>query len=180
VSFFPNEIELPANGKAVVDYTIRVPEGVPLDGGYVAVLFFEGSLGAVTPAAASEKPAATVQFAARLGSLIFVDVKGTVRREGRLSSVSVSPPREGGAPRLRALLGNEGNTPLTCEGSFNVMGPGNLVIGRGELPARYVWPGDQVAVETAWQGSSAPGTLVMTYDCGEELILVEEAQVAGP
>ena len=79
VSVFPNELELPANGKKVVDYTIRVPEGASLNGGYVAVVFFEGSLGSSTqPTAMGQKASATVQFSARLGSLVFVDVKGTV------------------------------------------------------------------------------------------------------
>jgi hypothetical protein len=177
ISFFPNEIMLPANGKTVVDYTIRIPEDISLDGGYVAVLFFEASTESEASTTSEDnRPKAAVRFAARLGSLILVDIKGTVRREGRLSALSVSSPTESGISKIHALLSNEGNTTLACEGSFSVMGSGNLVIGRGELPTRYVWPGDHVPVEASWRGASN-GTLILTYDCGQELILVEELQV---
>ena len=104
VRFFPSRVEVPAHGRAVIDYTIRVPEETPIDGGYYAVLFFEATIGQVPATEVTEKaePGATVRFAARLGSLILLEVKGTVRREGRLGGGHAARTRR---VRLRGCLG---------------------------------------------------------------------------
>ena len=180
VRFFPQEFELPGRGRVVVDYTISVPQDQPLDGGYYAVLFFEGAIGEAPPLVITEGPGAVVQFAARLGSLFFVETQGTVRREARLHSVAVvGPGASSGSVMLEASLANEGNVTLKCRGSFHLMGPANVVVGRGELPERYIWPGDEAPLAAEWAGTLEPGdyTVVLTYTCGEELIIVEEARL---
>jgi hypothetical protein len=63
-----------------------------------------------------------------------------------------------------------------------VLGDRELVVARSELPPRYVWPSTAVAVEAEWKGTLPPGTYaaVATYDCGDELIVVEEAPLSIP
>jgi len=181
VRFFPAQADLPPHGRAVVDYTIHVPDDQTLEGSYYAVLFFEATLGeaAGLGAKGSEDPEATVRFAARLGSLMIVDIEGTVRREARLSNLRLAPTPSK-TVSLTASLVNEGNVHLRCEGSFHVLGEHEVVMGRGELPARYVWLGTAVPVEAEWSGTLSPGmyTFVATYDCGEEIIVVEEAPLS--
>ena len=109
---------------------------------------------------------------------MIVDVEETVRREARLSNLQPSATPAG--MQIKAVLANEGNVHLKCEGSFHVLGPKELVVGRGELPARYAWPDVAVPVEAQWSGTVSPGTytVVATYDCGEGLIVVEEAPLS--
>ena len=181
VSFFPAEVELPQHGKAVIDYTIRVPDDASLNGEYTTVVFFEALLAespAGTKTAPSDKTSGNVLFAARLGSLFYVDVKGTVRKEGRLSEVMVSRATAAAPATAQAKLSNEGNAVLLCEGAFHVIDANNVMTDRGQLPTRWVWPGDQVPL-TVELGESAAGTLVLTYDCGEDVVIVEETPLSG-
>ncbi len=179
VSFFPQEFDLPAAGRAVVDYTIRVPQDASLDGGYYAVLFFESTIAeAQTP----EADGVLVKYAARLGSLFMVEVKGAVRREARLAALSALPSRGSHPLTIEAQLANEGNVSLSCGGSFHLLTQDNRIAARGELPHRYVWPGRQAPVSGEWAGSLSAGTytVVATYDCGEELVILEERQLSVP
>ena len=179
VSFFPQEFDLPAAGRALVDYTVRVPQEASLDGGYYAVLFFESTIAAPhTP----EADGVLVKYAARLGSLFMVEVKGTVRREARLAALTVLPPQGPNPLKIETQLANEGNVSLSCDGSFHLLTTDNRIAARGEVPHRYVWPGHQVPVYGEWVGSLSAGayTAVMTYDCGEELVVVEERQLSVP
>ncbi|HEX9779768.1 MAG TPA: hypothetical protein VGB20_00980 [bacterium] len=176
ISFYPTEFELPPHGRGVVDYTIRVTDEAALDGGYYAVLFFESIIGEVQPQGGSE---VTVKYAARLGSLFMIDVTGTVRRDASLAGARLSSAG-GGATRIEGTIVNEGNVALRCDGTYHLLGAGELVAARGELPRRYLWVGQSAPFEAEWVGSLAPGaySAVLTYDCGADLILVEEAQVS--
>jgi hypothetical protein len=181
LSVFPASLELPPRGRGSVDYVIRVPNDAALDGGYYAVLFFESALGQEA-VERTEGPSAKVQLAARLGSLFLVDVKGTVKRQAQLSSLALTPPGPATPLVIRAEFSNDGNTALRCEGFFHLLAGDGLITGRGELPARYVWPGDRVPVLAEWAGSLSAGshTAVLTYDCGGELVVTEEAELVAP
>jgi len=178
ISVFPTTLELPPRGRGSVEYVVRVPKDQPLDGGYYAVLFLESVIGEQPPGEAGER-SAKVQFAARLGSLFMIDVNGTVKRQARLLSPSITPPGPSSPLAIRAQFANDGNTALRCDGFFHLMGAGDLIAARGQLPARYVWPGDRVPVAAEWAGALAPGsyTTVLTYDCGGELVVTEEAEL---
>ncbi|MBI4598330.1 MAG: hypothetical protein HY737_08035 [Candidatus Omnitrophica bacterium] len=187
ISFYPQTIGLPPSERTSVEYTIRVPQDQPLEGGYYAVLFFEAAL-AEAPAeppgseVGADTHEAVVKFAARLGSLFLVDVKGTVRREARLSSAKVTPPSVAHPIKLEAVLANEGNVSLSCTNSYHIMGPDNVVVDRGELSALYLWPGDKAGLAAEASALLGTGTyqVVITSDCGEELIIAEETQLSVP
>ena len=176
ISFYPQEMTVPPNGRAVIDYTVRAPQDATLQGGYYAVLFVQGMLGEVPNPVAPAGTEATVKFAASLGSLFLVEVDGTVTREGRLALEPVAWPTGNAPLTVRGRLRNEGNAFLHCTGSFHVVGAGEVVVARGKLPDRYVWPEDEAAFEGTWSGELPAGThpVVVTYDCGGELVLVEE------
>ncbi len=174
ITFFPRELDVPARGQVLVDYSIRVPKDPSLSGGYYSVLFFESE---VNEPAGEGKDSVTVKYAARLGSLFNITIKGTAQRQAQLTVESVSPPSRSLPLRVHGAISNGGNVRLTCDGSFHVLSSANLVAARGELPRRYLWPGVKAPVDLEWPGSLDPGayTVVLTYDCGENLILVEEA-----
>lgn len=180
VSYFPRELSIPAGGRGVVDYTLRVPQDASLNGGYYSVLFFESTVAEVS---SGVEEGASIRYAARLGSLIHANVSETVVKVATLSTPSIH--RLGGARQkmyIKSQLSNEGNVLIKCKGSFHVMTQENLVAGRGELPARYVWSGDTVPVEAEWAGSLSSGSysVILTYDCGEDLILVGETTLTEP
>lgn len=183
ISFFPRDIVLPPHGRAVVDYTVRVPADQPLAGGYYAVLFFESTIAETRPDARAsgpdQKEGVEVRYAARLGSLFLLNVRGTVRKEATLSNLSVAV---GSEVTLSAQLANTGNVTLKCEGSFHLMDQASVVVARGALPARYLWPQQSAPVTSTAADRPGPGrySAVVTYGCGDALVVVEEVPVVIP
>lgn len=179
INYFPTDIEVPAYGRGVVDYTIRVPQDSAASGGYQAVLFFEST---IATAASPDQAGVSVRYAARLGSLFFVEVEGTVVRQASLENLMVTPPGSSGILTIAGSLANQGNVPLKCTGTFHLMDSTGLIAGRGELPLQYLSSESEVPVQTQWAGSLAPGsyTAILTYDCEEGLIVVEEVPLTVP
>ena len=180
ISFLPQSADVPAHGNLKVDYAVSVPkEYQALDGGYYAVLFFEARID--NPQAIEENTVG-VKYAMRIGSLFTVKIKGTVRREAHLSSLSVTPPTPSDSLKVSGQFTNDGNVALKCAGSMNIMAPDNMVAGRGDLGTICTWPGLDVPIAAEWNGNLAKGSysVVLTYDCGEELVIVEEAKTAVP
>jgi len=179
ISFLPQTLEIPAHGKAVVDYTVRVPGDETLEGGYYAVLFFESIIGELPDV---QQDGAVVRFAARIGSLFDIEIQQTARREGRLTLRPLAAPDASGPFALEAVLANEGNTTLQCENTFHVMGTDGVVVGRGQLPKGYLSPGQRVPLSGFWQEPLSAGaySVVVTADCGETLVLVEEQALTVP
>ena len=178
IRFRPQQLEVAPGKTVIVDYTITVPQDTTLDGGYYAVLFFESMISDPTQA---EEDSVAVKYAARLGSLFLVEIDKTVRREATLKDVQVT--FDAATPlRIQGTLSNEGNVSLKCSGTFHVMSSQGMVTARGELPLRYVWPGNQVPFQAEWPGKLASGTYstVATYDCGDDLVLVEEVAASVP
>ena len=61
ITFFPREIDIPARGQILVEYSIRVPQDPALSGGYYAVLFFESE---INEPATTGPDAVTVKYSA--------------------------------------------------------------------------------------------------------------------
>jgi hypothetical protein len=183
ISFFPHDIVLAPHGRAVVDYTVRVPAEQPPAGGYYAVLFFESTIADSRPDARASGPdqaeGVEVRYAARLGSLFLINVKGTVRKEAALSNLSVAVGPE---VTLSARLANMGNVTLKCEGSFHLMDQASVVVARGALPVRYLWPQQSAPVTATAADRPGPGrySAIVTYGCGDNLVVVDEASITVP
>jgi hypothetical protein len=178
IRFRPQQVEIAPGKTAVVDYSITVPQDSTLDGGYYAVLFFESMIADPSQA---EADSVAVKYAARLGSLFLIEIDQTVRREATMQGVQIAV--DAALPlRLKGSLSNEGNVSLKCAGTFHVMSAQGMVAARGELPMRYAWPGNKVPFEAEWPGKLASGSysVVATYDCGDDLVLVEEVAASVP
>lgn len=170
VSYFPSELTLPAHGKGVVEYTIRVPADAR--GGRYAVLFFESILGR-TPANAD---GVSVQYTGRLGSLFEIAVAGTVQRSGDIADLTVGRPDEDRALALGYAFRNTGNVAIRPKAYVNIVDAAGQYFGRGEFPQLYTFPGRSGASTTEWTGSLPPGdyTVLVTVDVGEAEPLVAE------
>lgn len=172
ISFNPAETVVPPFGRAPVRYTIRVPQDAK--GGYYSVFFFETVLGVQT-----DEEGASVLVAGRVGSLFFIDVKGTVDRKGEIKSVEVQPPSGNKPVEIQTVFKNSGNTCVVVGGNFLIMDEEGNIKGRGELNKLYTFPGSEVTGSTQWVGRLEKGTydVVLTYDMGKGQNVVEERKL---
>ena len=171
ISFYPQKLSLPAHGKAVVEYTIRVPADASAGGRY-AVMFFESALGKGKP----DEQGVSVQYTGRIGTLFEVQVAGTVERVGEITKVEIGTVSEDRPLRLIYTFINKGNIVLRPKTIFNIVDALGHYFGRGEFKPLYIFPGRSGSSATEWKGSLKPGdyTLVLTGDLGEHQVVVAE------
>jgi hypothetical protein len=183
ISFSPPRAELPPNGEVRVDYTVRVPNDPTLRGGYYAVLFAETLVASLPQEpVAPDAVAAYVDYAARLSHTFMLEIDGTVEARATVRNPAVAPPGVG-PMRISGVFSNEGNVVARCErGDFHAQSSDGVIAARGELPAVFADPGQQVPIQTEWSGSLGSGqySLIVTYDCGDELIVTEEVPLQVP
>lgn len=171
ITYFPDHLDLPARGKGLVEYTIRVPqEGA--SGGYYTVLFFES----VIARGMADEKGVSVQYTGRIGSLFEIEVAGTVRRTAEISEVTVGRPDEDRPLAMSFTLKNTGNVILRPKAYFNIVDDRGQYFGRGEFKPIYLSPNRSGSTATEWTGNLSPGsyTVVLTIDLGGEEILVSE------
>ncbi len=174
IAFNPVEMTLAPFAKKILNYTVTAPpEGV--EGTYHTVLFFETLLGEV-----KDQEGASVQVAARLGSLFFVDIKGKGTLLGTVDTIEIIPPRGNRATEFGITFTNRGNRDITLEGHVMILDSRGLVKGRGELKSIYTEGGMTVASNSTWVGKLDPGTydLIFTFDLGGGKSLVEERSMS--
>lgn len=171
ISFYPQKLSLPAHGKAIVEYTIRLPAEAP-PGGRYAVMFFESALAKTTP----DKEGVSVLYTGRVGSLIEVHVAGTEQRAGEIAQVSVGEVSEDRPLKISFTFLNKGNIALRPKTVFNIIDDSGRYFGRGEFKPLYVFPGRSGSAITEWKGALSPGnyTVVITADLGQQQVVVAE------
>lgn len=179
ISFYPQKLELPAQGKGVVEYTIRVPaDATP--GGHYSVMFFESILGK-TP---QDARGVSVQYTGRLGSLFEVQIAGTVERAGEITNVTIGEFAEDRPLTLGYTFLNKGNIAIRPKAFFNITDQAGRYFGRGEFNQLYTFPGRSGSATMEWTGSLAPGdyTVLITADLGDHQVVVAERllHVKGP
>lgn len=172
ISFYPQQLSLPAKGKAAVDYTVRVPMDAPVGGRY-AVLFFESVIQEAKP----NEQGVSVQYTGRMGSLFEVHVTGTVKREGEIAELAVGEFAEDRPLLLSYRFNNRGNIALRPKAFFNIVDASGRYFGRGEFNPIYTFPGRSGSAKAEWNGSLGPGsyTVLVTVDLGDNQVIVAEA-----
>ena len=170
ISYYPEQLDLPARGKGVVEYTIRVPQDAV--GGKYAVLFFESMLARSAP---NEK-GVSVQYTGRIGSLFEIEVAGTVHRTAEISQVTIGRPDEDRPLSIGYTLKDMGNVILRPKAFFNIVDAQGKYFGRGEFKPIYASPGRSGSTTTEWTGNLSPGDymVVLTVDLGEDQVLASE------
>ncbi len=171
ISFYPQKLSLPAHGKGVVEYTIRVPVDASAGGRY-SVMFFESALGKGKP----DEQGVSVQYTGRIGSLFEVQVAGTVERVGEITKIETGTVSEDRPLSLSYTFVNKSNIVLRPKTIFNIVDASGRYFGRGEFKQLYTFPGRSGSSTTEWKGSLKPGdyTLVLTADVGEHQVVVAE------
>ena len=113
-------------------------------------------------------------------ALFFIHVKDTVRRQGEVSSVKVTPPAGNAPMRIETAFKNTGNVDITLSGNLLIMDAEGKVLGRGDLDKVYTFPGGSDTRTTQWVGRLPKGTydLLLTYDLGQGQAIVKEEKLA--
>lgn len=172
ITFTPGEAMLPPFGKVTARYALTVPPDAK--GAYYSVLFFETILGT-----AQNEDGVNVLVAGRVGALFLIHIKGTVDRQGDVSSVKVTSP-EGNKPmEIETTFKNTGNVDITLKGNLLLMDSEGKVAGRGDLNAIYTFPGTTETRRSQWVGRLPKGSydLLLTYDLGQGKTLVKDETV---
>lgn len=169
ITFTPAEATMEPYGRLNVRYTIQVPPDAK--GSYFSVMFIETILGS-----AVDDEGVNVLVAGRIGALFFIEVKGTGNREGKIESVTITPPQGNSPLYIETDFHNTGNVDIALEGNYLMIGADGAVVGRGELAKIYTFPGDKGISKTEWVGRLAKGDyeLILTYNLGKGKTLVEE------
>jgi len=169
ITFNPVDSKLLPFGRLTARYTVTVPAAAK--GAYYSVLFFETMLGATV-----SEEGASVLVAARIGSLFFIQVKGTIDRSGQVQSVQIDPPQGNKPMEIITVFKNTGNVDITLGGNLLIMDSEGKMLGRGGLNKIYTFPQSTASGKTQWIGRLPKGKyqLLITYDLGKGKTEVKE------
>ena len=163
ISFVPDEFTIPAFGKQVLNYTVRVPADAK--GGHYAVLFFESYVGDQT----QTKEGVSVNLAVRIASLFYIEPKGTIERQAKIENVKVAKKQN--KNYLTAKFSNIGNVDINAKGTFFIIDKKGMVYARGEFNEVFTFPQDSATFTSYWKESIPNGTydLILTIDISKPL-----------
>jgi len=168
-----NEFVIPAFGRQVINYTVRVPQEA--SGGHYAVLFFESLL-----SDPQDRGTAQLGVIVRIGALFYIEPEGTIRRSAQVSNLSLKRKSANTPLQMNMDFKNTGNVDITCVGTFHIMDKKGMVSARGELDNVYLFPQERAKLNSEWKEVLSKGkySLVITVDIGKAL---EEARLGrGP
>ena len=170
ITFAPAETTLKPFARMTARYTITVPKDAK-DGAFYSVLFFETILGSE-----QDEEGVNILVAGRIGALFFIQIKGTVIREGKIDEVKITPPQGNKPLQMETTFTNSSNIDITLGGNYLIMDEAGIVKGRGDINNIYTFPGATEIGVTEWVGRLPKGTyqILLTYDLGKGKSLVEE------
>jgi hypothetical protein len=172
ITFSPAEFSIPAFGRVLVNYTVRLPQDAR--GGHYAVLFFENYLGD------QEQPpgeGVSVNLAVRVASLFYIEAKGFVERRAVIENLKFK--KELGKFFLSAVFTNAGNVDITAKSEFYIIDKKGMVFARGDFNDIYTFPKDAAVLESFWKEKIPSGKydLVMTVDISRALKELQMGEV---
>jgi hypothetical protein len=163
ITFSPSEFSLPAYGKQIVNFTVKVPP--ESKGGHYAVIFFESLM--QEPKKGEE--GVNVDLAVRIASLIYIEPQGTINRNITIDDLKLS--NEKNKFQIKAKFTNNGNVDVNTKGTFFIIDRKGMVYARGEFSEVYTLPGDSANMFAEWPKLIPKGRydMVMTIDISKSL-----------
>lgn len=186
VSYSPSEFVLPPYGIQTINYVARVPKEAT--GAHYAVLFFETSfLSEMDDSSVSDEIRAGTSLNIRLGSLFYIEAKGTVNRTAELTNLFVTK-NDSGNLDISLDFKNTGNADITAVATYDLINESGLVYARGQFNNVYTFPEDEAKMTGAWKDKVPKGKydLIITMDLGKVLeeanlgrgpVIVKESQI---
>lgn len=174
ITLNPLEMVMPPFSRRDVRYTLTVPNDPNMKGTYRAVIFYESAAGT-----ARDAQGATVFVSARIGTIIKAGIQGTLKREGLIEKIDITPPRGSKPAAFDITFKNTGNTDIRLKGDVLIMDAQGMPKGRGTLEELITSSGLSGTRRSEWAGTLAPGTydLIFTLDLGEGQLLTEERKM---
>lgn len=172
ITIYPKNFTL-ASGKAQqVQYTVTIPSDA--SGGYNSVIFFESNVESSSATLGSK-----VILAGRIGSIIYVNIKGKSKSAASVDQYLVSKPDENKPLNIKMVMKNDGNTILSAEGTSIVMDKEGKVYGRVNISKFYLLPGEKAAAKAVWFGKLSEGlyNIVTSIDYGSGLPCIAEKEI---
>jgi hypothetical protein len=165
----PGETLLPPGKSATVEFLVSPPPEIQA-GGYGAYLFFIAKPVYGDLPGKSDKPEVRLITVPRLGVSVIYEVAGTVRREGNLLDLKLTPPTATEPMRIRHAFKNTGNAEVVLTGSFHIMDSQGLLVGKSMLKLLKTFPGETGVMESAWNSSLPEGryTALITFELGPD------------
>jgi len=172
ISIYPKEFTLAGGSSRQVQYSITVPDGA--SGGYNSVIFFESSVQGTSSSLGSK-----VILAGRIGTIVYLNVKGASHREVSATEYIVSKPDEDRPLNIKLMVKNEGSAILSAEGTSVIMDKDGKIYGRVGIPKFYLLPGDIAPAKAVWFGMLGQGTykVLTSIDYGAGLPTVAEKEI---
>lgn len=154
---------------AQLEFVVSPPREIR-SGGYGAYIFLIGR--PILPEKEKGEKETSVQLVTvpRLGVSVVYEVEGTIQREGNLLALEVTPPSGARPMKIRHQFKNTGNAEVILTGSFHVLDPQGLLVGKGSLKALKTFPGETAVTETEWQEPLSPGRykVMVTLELGPD------------
>lgn len=166
ISFSLAEFKVPAFGRQILNYTVRIPSEAK--GGHYAVIFFENTLGDQKNVPQAE--GVNVNLAVRVASLFYVEPQGTINRQAKIENLKVINKGYGNFSVTVNFI-NTGNVDITTKGSFSIIDRKGMVYARGEFNDVYTFPQDTAVLVSQCKELIPKGVydLILTIDTGKAL-----------
>ena len=180
ISFVPAEFTIPAYGRQVINYAVKVPPDA--GGGHYAVLFFENYLGEQRP----PREGVSVNLSVRVAALFYIEPKGTIKREARIDELKISKKED--KFYITVNFTNVGNVDIPVEANFFIIDEKGMVYTRGDFNEIYTLPQNTALLTSYWKEQIPKGKydLILTVDIsralkeaglGEVPAITKEAQI---
>ncbi len=174
IRIFPQKFQVEENSAMTAQFTINVPEDA--HGGYYAVIFSES----VPVGGTDAEEGMMIKFAGRLGTIVYLDVEGTVDRKAEVETLTVSAPQSNDPLKMELSLKNTGNVYVVAHGTLNIIDEDGTVFGKESFGPMNTLPGDTRPVTAEWLGELEEGEydVVVTLDIGADEPIVEERKIS--
>jgi len=152
ITFSPVEFDLEPGGVQEVRVGISVPRDV--SGGYRSVIFFESAPSQVSGAYG-------VAVAGRVGVVMYIIIRGTALRQGRVVDLSADYDSERETLTGRIGFENSGNVHLTLKPVVELRDEQGRRIARMELAPAVSLPKSFLEIPFTWHGKLPPGEYIL-------------------
>lgn len=118
----PSNFDMSPKETKNIGYKITAPKNI--SGGHVSVIFFEAQISSVEGIAVS----------GRIGTIVYQDTEGDIRREVEFKDLLVTPSSEGTPIDIKISLVNKGNSHTGLKAKLNIRKDDKTVIEKELLP----------------------------------------------
>ncbi|NPV54807.1 MAG: hypothetical protein HPY71_15045 [Firmicutes bacterium] len=148
----PIEFDLGPEQTQDVRVSISVPRGV--SGEYRTVVFFESAPSQVSGMFG-------VSVVGRIGVVVYVNIRGTIKREGGVADLTVDYDRSKEMLTGRIGFENTGNTHLVLNATVELKDAGGRRVALIEETRGVCLPESYVQLPFRWQGTLSPGEYIV-------------------